>query len=163
MRQFSTWLRSVPLRIADSKTNSRLALTALALAGFVFIGVVDRRLAGQVLYCTVTILAFIFSLLYAGRSNWRETAAGRALLYVVTMFGIFSAWVSMSFWLGQTYTEFKDVVRGILLVGVAVVFVNLNITLFRLQRSRSAQKRQDAKLCPLRGEDSPSDEDVSVD
>lgn len=153
----------MPVRIADSKTNTRLALAALALAGFVFIGVVDRRLAGQVLYCTVTILAVIFSLLYAGRSNWRETAGGRALLYVVTMFGIFSAWVSMSFWLGQTYTEFKDVVRGILLVGVALVFVNLNITLFRLQRSRLEQKKLDAKLCPLKGKEPAPDEDVSVD
>lgn len=128
-----------------SRVQTRLFVCAVALAGFVFIGVADRRLAGQVLYCTVTILAFVFTLLYAGRSNWRETAGGRSLLYVVAMFAIFSAWVSVSFWLGQTYTEAKDAVRGFLLVGVVVVFVNLNITLHRIQRERFAERRRCAR------------------
>lgn len=124
LRQAWTW----------ATTRGRWIMVAAALTGFVFMGVADPRLAGQVLYSTMTILAFAFTLMYASRSNWRSTAPGRALLYLVAMFATLSAWLSVSFWIGDNFTDAKSIVREVLLVVLIVMFINLLITLRRIQQ-----------------------------
>lgn len=130
---------------------SYLVMAGIALLGLVFVGVADPTLAGQVLYSVMAIMAFAFAYIYASGSNWRSTAPGRALLYLVAMFAALSAWLSVSFWLGPGYDDEKAIVRGVLLVVLIVMFVNLVVTVWRIQRYRPDQDEIDSqreRVCP---------------
>ena len=143
------------------RRRSVQVMAIVALSGFALIGLADPNVSGQILYSVTTVMAFAFAYIYASGSNWRATAPGRALLYLVGMFASFLAWVSVSFWIGQNYEDTKSIIRGVLLVVLIVLFVNLVDIVWRMQRYQVDQDAIDVarqKVCPneSRTEDSGS-------
>lgn len=125
----------------ESTTGDRAVLVGSALCGGVLILATPSSTSTVVLYLTVTALSLVFAVTYGLRSNWRATAAGRALMYVTLSFASFGAYVLASYYFGPFC--YRDTVRDLLLLGLAVVFVNLNLTLRRAQRIKDEAQAQE--------------------
>lgn len=140
-RQIKTWVT----------TNNRWVILLVVVAGLVFVSLTDSRTTALVMYGVLTLLACTFTALYASRSNWRATEPGRALLYLVAMFATLAFWLAVSFWLGTRYGDAKNTVREILLIVLIVMFLNLVLTLRRIQQFRVEQVKIEIeadKRCP---------------
>lgn len=127
--------------LRDAGPKEKATLAAVTVGGAVFIGVADSLMAGMVLYIAVSALAIAFAALYWTRSNWRRTAPGRALMYQTLLLSALGIWVTLSIWL-KDRIPLKDEVRSVLLLGFVVVMVNLVMTLLRVQKRSSDERRR---------------------
>lgn len=103
-------------------------------AGALVLPLVDARLAANVAIVVIAVAAWAFVALYGARSRWRITTAGRSVMYAMTALSLFATQVSVSAWLGSSYTG-RDEIRFLLYWFLAVTLVNLVVTLLREQRA----------------------------
>lgn len=82
------------------------------------------------------VLTVAFTVLYVGRSQWRQFAAGRSLLYVSVMLAVTFLIISASRFLGPNYPG-RAVIIFVGFGGMAVVLLNLLLTLLRIQRAKA--------------------------
>lgn len=114
-------------------STTTLRVVFVGLLGVPFL-LIDPTLAANILFTLFTLSAWGFVVLYALRSNWRATRAGRTVMYLAGSFAAVGSQVAVSIWLGSDYPG-RDFVRLSLYYGIALTMLNLTWTLWRYQNS----------------------------
>lgn len=96
---------------------------------------VSPEFAGNLAVAIICTLSLGFVAVYAARSKWRATVAGRALLYSMASIGALTFQVLLSVWLGTEYPG-RAVIRPILYIAVTLTLLHLLVTLIRVQNER---------------------------
>lgn len=116
------------------RTRTGNAILAIAAAlGFLLNFWFEYQRVTTVYLSVMTLAAGSFCLLYATKSQWRKTAPGRALMYSSLSLFLLGAQISATLIFGEFYPG-RGVVRTILYLGLVIATLNLNLTLFRIQR-----------------------------
>lgn len=111
--------------VATAVLNAVIALTATPLLGV--------RFAANIFLALLTVKAVVFVVLYAARSNWRATAAGRAVMALIACLGTICAIGVVSAFLGD-YPG-RAYVRLSAFIAIGLVLMNLLLTLVEAQRA----------------------------
>ncbi|AHH16601.1 putative membrane protein [Nocardia nova SH22a] len=111
-----------------------VVLIAAALAGLLALYVApDRETVGNSILAALAVVSWLFVAVYGLRSQWRATASGRAIMRLVMCIGLICTQG-----ITAVLTDFgypgRDIIRPLLLLGVAVAVLDLLITLVRIQR-----------------------------
>lgn len=93
----------------------------------------DRDLIGNAILVLLASLSWVFVVVYGLRSSWRATPSGRAVMVLVTCIGAICTQGAVAIFTDYTYPG-RDIIRPLLLLGVAVAVLDLLITLVRIQR-----------------------------
>ena len=118
-------------------------LAALAVV-LVFVTSVSQRtllITGTVLGSIVAFGAFTFAGIYAWRSLWKSTPAGRALMYTMICLGLFAtqvssgAWTTLIFEYEQGY-PWRLEIRVAIYAAMVVTVIRLIQNLIRIQAGR---------------------------
>ncbi|MBE7195887.1 MAG: hypothetical protein INR66_25840 [Gordonia polyisoprenivorans] len=118
-------------------------LTAL-VGVLVFVASVSQRtllITGTVLGSTVAVGALTFAGIYAWRSLWKSTPAGRALMYTMICLGLFAAQVSAGAWTTLIFHfehgyPWRLEIRVVIYAAMVVTLVRLIQNLVRIQAGR---------------------------
>ncbi|MDV7244466.1 MULTISPECIES: hypothetical protein [Rhodococcus] len=118
----------------------RVNMILAFLLGLVVISVYDAETEARILITSMTVLAWTFSILYATRSNWRVTQAGKALMYTSAALALLGTQIMSVWWLGNYpyRTEIRDVV---LLLLVLTVLYRILVLLKIQEREHTERKR----------------------
>jgi ABC-type Fe3+ transport system permease subunit len=93
----------------------------------------DRDLVGNAILALVASLSWVFVVVYGVRSQWRATSSGRAVMVLVTCIGAICTQGAAAIFTDYSYPG-REIIRPLLLLGVAVAVLDLLITLVRIQR-----------------------------
>jgi len=93
----------------------------------------DRDLVGNVILVILASLSWVFVVVYGLRSRWRATSSGRAVMILVTCIGAICTQGAIAIFTDYTYPG-RDIIRPLLLLGVAVAVFDLLLTLVRIQQ-----------------------------
>ncbi|WKW85490.1 membrane protein [Rhodococcus phage Reynauld] len=116
--------------IASHLTLCYLTLVA-ALAGIVMAVCKDSNLEAQIFTGAVTVVAWVFVLVYGLRSPWRLNPGGRALMY--TSMGLAAVGTFLfAVWLFGDI-PFRDELRGITMTGLLISMLYRLILALRVQ------------------------------
>jgi hypothetical protein len=105
--------------------------TAAGLAAF--FAVPDREDAATGFLAVIALLGWAFVLTYGLRSRWRSTAAGRGVMRLMLCLTLICTQGMATILSDYSYPG-RDIIRPILLLGVALAILDLLLTLVRIQR-----------------------------
>lgn len=117
-----------------AKRHIALAATAALDLGIVAWAAPDYVLAGNLFFVLLMVKAWVFVGLYGFRSNWRATAAGRAVMGLVACIALICTQAVVTITLGSDFSG-RSAMRLILLGSVGLTMMNLLLTLIAAQRS----------------------------
>lgn len=117
-------------------SNRALALTGAAIANGVVVAVAapDWRLAANILLALLMAKAAVFVVLYGLRSNWRQTAPGRAVMGLIACIATICGVGVVGAFLGN-YPG-KPFVRVAAFIAVGLTLMNLLLVLIDTQRNQ---------------------------
>ncbi|MGW5519290.1 putative phage holin [Nocardia africana] len=115
------------------KRHLALLITALIDIAVVVAAAPDYILAGDVFFFLLAVKAWIFVGLYGFRSNWRATAAGRAVMGLVACIALICTQATLTIIFGLGFPG-RAAVRLILIGSVGITLMNLLLTLVAAQR-----------------------------
>lgn len=118
------------------KLSTRHRVMAAATAANITVAAVVRDSAtiSAVFLALLAIKSWFFVVLYALRSNWRSTAAGRAVMRLIACIALISTHGSLTVLTEASYPG-RPFVRPVLLAGVALAVMDLLVTLVAIQRN----------------------------
>lgn len=103
---------------------------------------VDYRVAANVSLIVIAVLVTVFTVLYAGRSNWRASRIGRVFLINGTTLSLVLWQAVAAVWAGTDYPGRHHIRFAIYALG-AVAYAAMVVTLWREQQRDRAQGRID--------------------
>ncbi len=113
---------------------NRAAVALAALAGLVAFWLVpDREALATGFLGAIAALGWAFVGVYGIRSNWRSTAAGRGVMRLVLCLTVICTQGLVTVLTDYSYPG-REVIRPLLLLGIALAILDLLLTLVRLQR-----------------------------
>lgn len=95
----------------------------------------------NVLVVTIAVKSTALTALYGFRSPWRSTMAGRAVMLLVSSLALITAQGTLTILTGADY-PYRDHVRDVLFVYVAISLLWLLLTVFRLQQEPDEEGRE---------------------
>lgn len=122
------------------KASRAVLFLSMAVGVFLMFLIQERRVALLLFIGVTWAETTFFVVMYGLRSNWRETAGGRALLWWSFSFWTLMTWILIGVVLRSDF-PFKDDIREFLYMGFAVGLLNLNLTLLRIQRKYPTEVR----------------------
>ncbi len=128
-----------------SVTDRRfIALTATGVLDAVIVvsTAPNYMLGANVLLVLLMVKAAIFVSLYALRSNWRQTAAGRAVMGLIACIAAICGIGTLNLFLGN-YAG-RSFVRLACFIAVGFMLMNLLLTLIDVQRNGGDREEIDA-------------------
>lgn len=111
----------------------------------VYVSSVSQRtllITGTVLGSMVAVSTFAFAAMYAWRSLWKSTPAGRALMYTMLSLGMFAtqvsagAWTTLIFHYEQGY-PWRLEIRVVIYAAMVVTVFRMIVNLVRIQTGRN--------------------------
>ncbi|WP_342800960.1 hypothetical protein [Nocardia sp. No.11] len=115
---------------------NRAAVVVAALAGLIaFLLVPDREALATGFLGAIGALGWAFVAVYGIRSNWRSTAAGRGVMRLVLCLTVICTQGMVTILTDYSYPG-REVIRPLLLLGIALAILDLLLTLVRVQRAR---------------------------
>lgn len=96
----------------------------------------NRAIVGTWILGLLALVSWIFVGLYGIRSNWRATAAGRAVMRLVACMGLICTHGVLTIVTDYSYPGLT-IIRPILLLGILLAVLDLLLTLVRIQRDNS--------------------------
>lgn len=113
---------------------NRAAVVLAAVAGLLaFLFVPDREALATGFLGAIAVLGWTFVAIYGIRSNWRSTAAGRGVMRLVLCLTVICTQGLVTVLTDYSYPG-REVIRPLLLLGIALTILDLLLTLVRLQR-----------------------------
>lgn len=113
---------------------NRAAVALAAVAGLLaFLFVPDREALATGFLGAIAVLGWTFVAIYGIRSNWRSTAAGRGVMRLVLCLTVICTQGLVTVLTDYSYPG-REVIRPLLLLGIALAILDLLLTLVRLQR-----------------------------
>lgn len=119
--------------------NRVVVVVAAAVGLIAFLVVPDREALGAGFLGAIAALGWLFVGAYA-RSAWRSTAAGRGVMRLMLCLAVICTQGLATILTDQSYPG-REVVRPLLLLGIALATLDLLLTLVRLQRTRGGDDR----------------------
>ena len=120
---------------------NRASLTALAAVGMlVLVLVPDREAVATVYLGAIVVLGWIFVAVYAFRSRWRYTSGGRVVMQLMLCLTVICTQGLLTILTDYHYPG-REVIRPLLLLGIALAVLDLLLTMVRLQRTRGGEVR----------------------
>ncbi|MBF6350372.1 hypothetical protein IU448_15300 [Nocardia flavorosea] len=118
---------------------SHIVVALTTVAGVLAVILVpDHNAVSAGMLASIGVLSSAFVAVYAWRSNWRSTAAGRNIMRLmlciaaIAAHGTANALTDAGYW-GREY------IRPLLLLGVAVTILNLLLRLVWMQRDKNVE------------------------
>lgn len=96
-----------------------------------------ENLLGNIMVGGIAVLSWLFVILYGVRSDWRSTQPGRAIMYAMASLALFTSQVTVTVWM--TDYPFRSEVRGVLYTFLALMLLNLVVTLLLSQRKEDGK------------------------
>ena len=121
-----------------SKRHLALLVTAVVDVAVVVAAAPNYLLAGDVFFFLLGAKAWIFVALYGFRSNWRATAAGRAVMGLVACIALICTQATLTIVFGEF--PGRPAVRLILIGSVGITLMNLLLTLVAAQRNGGVEE-----------------------
>lgn len=120
---------------------NRAAVVLAAAAGLLaFLFVPDREALASVFLGAIAVLGWAFVGVYGFRSAWRSTAAGRGVMRLVLCLTVICTQGLVTILTDYSYPG-REVIRPLLLLGIALAILDLLLTLVRLQRARGGEEQ----------------------
>ncbi|MEU1526345.1 hypothetical protein ABZ413_29530 [Nocardia rhamnosiphila] len=117
-----------------------LALITATLSGLLLLAILpNKETAATIILAGTAGVAWIFVGLYTARSNWRATAAGRAVVRLVLCIAGICTQGLLTILTDYGYPG-REVVRPVLLLLVGVAVLDLLWTLLRIQRQEEVNR-----------------------
>lgn len=114
---------------------NRVVLAILTAAGLVaFVLISDREAVANAFLAAIVACGWAFVLAYGVRSQWRSTAAGRGVMRLMLCLSAICTQGLVTVLTDYSYPG-REVIRPLLLLGIALAILDLLLTLVRLQRS----------------------------
>lgn len=124
------------MRHPFTRRNNAVATAIFALLGVAAALMIKDARVGTMIFLGVTAFqSWTFTLFYGFASTWRQTAAARALFYVVFAYALLSTHILLGYWYSlhvKPRPEWLDTQRQFLYLGLALAGFNLTMTTFRL-------------------------------
>jgi hypothetical protein len=137
-----------------SKRHWILLATVVPDAVVVTAAAPNYELAANILLALLMIKASIFVGLYGFRSNWRATAAGRAVMGLVACISVICMLGTVNLLMGG-YPG-RPVVRLVAFVAIGIMLMNLVLALVAAQREEAHQHDDDTAFDGRRRSDASS-------
>ena len=109
-----------------------------ALCGVAVIVAFEPRLEALILVAAMTVLAWTFTILYAARSAWRSTQAGKALMYTSAALAVLGTQL-LSVWVFGNY-QYRNEVRDVALLFVVLTILYRILVLLKIQAREHAER-----------------------
>ncbi|UGT65341.1 hypothetical protein LTT66_18395 [Nocardia gipuzkoensis] len=116
------------------KNHVVLAVSSAAGIGAYFLAP-NRETVVAGYLAAIALLGWIFVLTYGVRSHWRATAAGRGVMRLMLCLTLICTQGMATILSDYSYPG-RDIIRPLLLLGVALAILDLLLTLVRIQRER---------------------------
>ena len=122
----------------------KVTMVIAVVAGLLVMFFCDPVTEAKVFLSAMTGLSWGFSLLYAARSNWRATQAGKALMYTSAALAMLGTQVLTVWWFGDY--PFRDDVRNATLILLILTLLYRIIVLLRFQNlDRQRDRHQERR------------------
>lgn len=113
---------------------NRAAVAVALIAGLAaFLLLPDREVSASVFLAAIAVLGWAFVIAYGIRSAWRSTAAGRGVMRLMLCLTVICTQGMVTILTDYSYPG-REVIRPLLLLGIALAVLDLLLTLIRLQR-----------------------------
>lgn len=120
---------------------NRLVLATVAIVGLIALVLVpDREAVATGFLAAIALTGWAFVGAYGIRSNWRSTAAGRGVMRLMLCLTVICTQGMVTILTDYSYPG-REVIRPLLLLGIALAVLDLLLTLVRLQRARGGVDR----------------------
>lgn len=113
-------------------SSARLVLAAATALGAGAIWL-DPDHAPRIFLATLAAESWLFVILYWTRSNWRATAAGRAVMRLIGVLAVICTQGTVTLATDASYPG-SDIIRPILLLAVTLAVLDMLLTLVQIQR-----------------------------
>lgn len=111
----------------------KLIMVLAVLAGVVIVGLFDPETEARIFLTAMTVLAWVFTLMYIARSPWRATQGGRALLYTSAAIALLGTQLISVWWFGDY--RFRAEVRDAVVIFLILTLLYRILVLFRIQQA----------------------------
>lgn len=111
-----------------------LALTVVGLLAYLVIP--DQETVSTGFLGAIAVFGWAFVCAYGLRSKWRATAAGRGVMRLILCLTVICTQGMVTILTEYSYPG-REVIRPLLLLGIALTILDLLLTLLRVQRTRS--------------------------
>ena len=118
----------------------RLLIGIALVAVPVVLLVPDHRLVGVVILAAIGLESAVFVAMYAWRSNWRATSAGRIIMRLMLCLAALGGHGTVNALTDAGYPG-RDYIRPLLLLGVALAVLHLLLRLSWAQRAHGEDGR----------------------
>ncbi|WP_378735429.1 hypothetical protein [Nocardia brasiliensis] len=120
---------------------NRAAVVVVAAVGLLaFLLIPDREAVASTYLGAIAVLGWSFVGIYGFRSAWRSTAAGRGVMRLVLCLAVICTQGLITILTDYSYPG-REVIRPLLLLGIALAILDLLLTLVRLQRARGGEEQ----------------------
>lgn len=100
----------------------------------------DREAVATGFLGVIVALGWIFVGTYAYRNRWRATSGGRVVMQLMLCFTAICTQGMVTILTDYNYPG-RDVIRPLLLLGIALAVLDLLLTMVQLQRTRGGEVR----------------------
>lgn len=113
----------------------------MAVAGLlVLVLVPDREAAATGFLGAISVLGWVFVGTYAYRNRWRNTSGGRVVMQLMLCLTVICTQGMLTILTDYQYPG-REVIRPLLLLGIALAVLDLLLTMVRLQRTGGGEVR----------------------
>ncbi len=121
--------------------SDRIKMTIVSVIGIVWILFEHNTQRASLIFLGgLWIESGFFCTIYYFRSNWRATAAGRSMMWVV-----FSLWTLVTWlfaqWIFKDAIPYRNTLRNVLYLTLMLAYFRLNLVLRRVQRGDLSRTR----------------------
>ncbi|MDV6274106.1 hypothetical protein R3Q06_11400 [Rhodococcus erythropolis] len=120
----------------------KLIMVVAVLAGVVIVGLFDPETEARIFLTAMTVLAWVFTLMYIARSPWRATQGGRALLYTSAAIALLGTQLISVWWFGDY--RFRAEVRDAVVIFLILTLLYRILVLFRIQQAARRVSESDS-------------------
>lgn len=122
----------------------RTSIAFAALLGIGAIIVLEPDSEARLLVTAMTILAWMFALSYAVRSQWRATGIGRSVMATTVCLALLGSQLMSRWWFGAY--PWHNEVRAVIVLALTLTILHRLLVLWRIQREeRPVERREDAR------------------
>ncbi|WP_072689241.1 putative phage holin [Rhodococcus marinonascens] len=119
----------------------RAGMILTVLLGLLVIGIYDPVAQYGILVTALAVLSWTFTLLYATRSNWRITQAGKALMSTSLGLALLGTQIVSVWWLGN-YRFCTDIRDAVVLYLVLTILYRI-LVLWKIQGRERAELKEE--------------------
>lgn len=113
---------------------NQFILWSIFISGIIVILTIDDLVTVAQWYLLATaFVGWVFVILYAIRSPWRRTHAGKSIMYSKIIISVLCTWFGLAFVFRFQYAG-KDELRAFMTLAIFLTTTNIALTLFRIQQ-----------------------------